>query len=181
MDFAVMNTLYDKQQKQFYIMGRKEIILYELSAMGFDPVSVGEVGYAFQYEDMDYIYMPDEDEQFLRMVIPNLFEVTDDNRLAVLDAISETESLLKYAKVCIIGGNVVWAMYDHHLNSTDNLTGLLEHIINVLGIAAIVFGKKINGEDVNFGAADGEDSSDDELESELLKLLDGIDVDEVAD
>lgn len=72
-------------------------------------------------------------------------------------------------------------MYDHHLNSTDNLTGLLEHIINVLGIAAIVFGKKINGEDVNFGAADGEDSSDDELESELLKLLDGIDVDEVAD
>ena len=113
-------------------MNQKEIILDQLKAMGFEPIELGDVGFVFKYEDINYLYMPDDDdEQFLRIVIPHLFEVTDENRVAVLDAMHETGLLLKYAKVCIMYENAAWAIYEHRLTSTDNLAELLKHIIRV--------------------------------------------------
>ena len=162
-------------------MNQKEIILDQLKAMGFEPIELGDVGFVFKYEDMNYLYMPDDDdEQFLRIVIPHLFEVTDENRVAVLDAMHETGLMLKYAKVCIMYENAVWAIYEHRLTSTDNLSELLEHIIRVLEAAAHVFYKKINGEDVMGRSEVSEDRSDEELEAELQKMLDSIEEDEVA-
>lgn len=162
-------------------MNQKEIILDQLKAMGFEPIELGDVGFVFKYEDMNYLYMPDDDdEQFLRIVIPHLFEVTDENRVAVLDAMHETGLMLKYAKVCIMYENAVWAIYEHRLTSTDNLAELLEHIIRVIEAAAHVFYKKINGEDVMGRSEESEDSSDEELEAELQKMLDSIEEDEVA-
>lgn len=162
-------------------MNQKEIILDQLKAMGFEPIELGDVGFVFKYEDMNYIYMPDDDdEQFLRIVIPHLFEVTDENLVAVLDAMHETGLMLKYAKVCIMYENATWAIYEHRLTSTDNLAELLEHIIRVLEAAAHVFYKKINGEDVMGRSEESEDSSDEELEAELQKMFDSIEEDEVA-
>lgn len=162
-------------------MNQKEIILDQLKAMGFEPIELGDVGFVFKYEDMNYLYMPDDDdEQFLRIVIPHLFEVTDENRVAVLDAMHETGLMLKYAKVCIMYENASWAIYEHRLTSTDNLAELLEHIIRVLEAAAHVFYKKINGEDVMGRSEESEDRSDEELEAELQKMLDSIEEDEVA-
>ena len=162
-------------------MNQKEIILDQLKAMGFEPIELGDAGFVFKYEDMNYLYMPDDDdEQFLRIVIPHLFEVTDDNRVAVLDAMHETGLMLKYAKVCIMYENAAWAIYEHHLNSTENLPELLEHIIRVLEATAHVFYRKLNGEDVMWRSEESEDSSDEELEAELQKMLDSIEEDEVA-
>ena len=162
-------------------MNQKEIILDQLKAMGFEPIELGDVGFVFNYEDMNYLYMPDDDdEQFLRIVIPHLFEVTEENRVAVLDAMHETGLMLKYAKVCIMYENAAWAIYEHRLASTDNLAELLEHIIRVLEAAAHVFYKKINGEDVMGRSEESEDRSDEELEAELQKMLDSIEDDEVA-
>ena len=162
-------------------MNQKEIILDQLKVMGFEPIELGDAGFVFKYEDMNYLYMPDDDdEQFLRIVIPHLFEVTDENRVAVLDAMHETGLMLKYAKVCIMYENAAWAIYEHCLTSTDNLSELLEHIIRVLEAAAHVFYKKINGEDVMGRSEESEDRSDEELEAELQKMLDSIEEDEVA-
>lgn len=162
-------------------MNQKEIILDQLKAMGFEPFELGDVGFVFNYEDMNYLYMPDDDdEQFLRIVIPHLFEVTDENRVAVLDAMHETGLMLKYAKVCIMYENAAWAIYEHRLTYTDNLAELLEHIIRVLEAAAHVFYKKINGEDVMGRSEESDDRSDEELEAELQKMLDSIEDDEVV-
>lgn len=162
-------------------MNQKEIILDQLKVMGFEPIELGDAGFVFKYEDMNYLYMPDDDdEQFLRIVIPHLFEVTDENRVAVLDAMHETGLMLKYAKVCIMYETAAWAIYEHRLTSTDNLAELLEHIIRVLEAAAHVFYKKINGEDVMGRSEESEDRSDEELEAELQKMLDSIEEDEVA-
>lgn len=162
-------------------MNQKEIILDQLKAMGFEPIELEDVGFVFKYEDMNYLYMPDDDdEQFLRIVIPHLFEVTDENRVAVLDAMHETGLMLKYAKVCIMYENAAWAIYEHRLTATDNLAELLEHIIRVLEAAAHVFYKKINGEDVMGRSEESKDCSDEELEAELQKMLDSIEEDEVA-
>lgn len=162
-------------------MNQKEIILDQLKAMGFEPIELGDVGFVFKYEDMNYLYMPDDDdEQFLRIVIPHLFEVTDENRVSVLEAMHETGIMLKYAKVCIMYENSTWAIYEHRLTSTENLPELLEHIIRVLEATAHVFYKKMNGEEVFGCYEESEDVSDEELEAELQKTLDSIEEDEVA-
>lgn len=162
-------------------MNQKEIIVDQLKVMGFEPIELGDAGFVFKYEEMNYLYMPDDDdEKFLRIVIPHLFEVTDENRAAVLDAMHETSLMLKYAKVCIMYENAVWAIYEHFLTSTDNIVDLLEHIIRVLEATAHVFYKKINGEEVMGCSEESEDSSDEELEAELQKVLDSIEDDEVA-
>jgi len=153
-------------------MNQKEIILEQLNAMGFEPVELGDAGFVFKYDDLNYLYMPDEDdEQFLRIAIPHLFEVTDENRVAVLEAMHDTSLLLKYAKVNIMYESAAWAVYEHRLTTTDNLPELLEHIIRVLEAAAHVFYKKINGEEV---AGRSDEPSDDDLEAELQKMLDSI-------
>lgn len=155
-------------------MNQKKNILEQLNAMGFEPIEVGDEGYVFKFEDLNYLYLPDEnDEQFLRIALPHLFEVTDENRVAVLEAMHDTSLLAKYAKVCIMHGGV-WSIYEHYISSTDDLTELLEHIIRVLGMTAYVFYKKINGEDYPEHSIESNEPSDDELETELDKLLDSI-------
>ncbi len=168
-----MNALYGKEQnKQLYFMNQKEIILEQLKAMGFEPVELGGAGIVFTYDDVNYLYTPDEDDdQFLRIAIPYLFEVTDENRMAVLEAMHDTTILLKYAKVNLMSESAVWAVYEHRLSTTDNLPKLLEHIIRVLEATAHVFYKKINGEEV---AERSDESSDGDLEAELQKILDSI-------
>lgn len=153
-------------------MNQKDIILGQLNAMGFEPIELGDAGFVFKYDDLNYLYTPDEDdEQFLRIAIPHLFEVTDENRVAVLEAMHDTSLLLKYAKVNIMYDTAAWVVYEHRLTATDNLSEILEHIICILEAAAQVFYKKISGEEVS---GRSNETSDDELEAELQKMLDGI-------
>ncbi len=157
-------------------MNQKEIILEQLSAMGFEPIKLSNVGYAFKYEELNYLYMPDDnDEQFLRIAIPQLHDVTVENRVAVLEAMHDTGVMLKYSKVCIMYEDAVWAIYEHRLSICEDLEEMLEHIIRVLEATAQVFHMKINGEDVVFNSDDGEEVSDEQLEAELQRMLQSID------
>ena len=157
-------------------MKQQELILQELKSMGFDPVDLGKAGLAFKYENLSYLYMPDkDDENFLRISIPQLFDVTDENRIAVLNAMHETTLTLKYAKTCIMYEESVWAIYEHYLHNTENLSELLEHIIRTLEATAVIFFKTINGEDIPGRSDESDENLDEALEAELLKLLEDAD------
>lgn len=161
-------------------MKQKELVIDHLMAMGFEISEMDGVIH-FQYEELNYLYIPDDDdEQFLRIAVPHLFEVTDENRSAVFDAMHETTLMIKYSKVCILCENAVWAIYEHRLNSTGNLSELLEHIIRVLEVTAHVFYKKILGDEVEGRAEDTEELSDEEVETELQRILDSIKEEEEA-
>lgn len=149
--------------------------------MGFDPVELGNLGYAFKYEELNYLYMPDDnDEQFLRIAVPQLYDVTDENRIAVLEAMHDTGLMLKYSKVCIMYEDAVWAIYEHRLSTCEDLGEILEHIIRVLEATAQVFHKKINGEELVFNSDEPEDVSDEQLEAELERLLQSIEDEEIS-
>lgn len=162
-------------------MNQKERILEELSSMGFELIELGNVGDAFKYEDLNYLYMPDDnDEQFLRIAVPQLYDVTDENRVAVLEAMHDTGLMLKYSKVCIMYEDAVWAIYEHRLSTCEDLAEILEHIIRVLKATAQVFHKKINGEEVVFNSDDSDEVSDEQLESELQRLLQSTDDEDIC-
>lgn len=163
-------------------MKQKEIILEQLNTMGFEPIELGNVGYAFKYEDLNFLYMPDDnDEQFLRVAIPHLYDVTDENRVTVLEKMHDTGLMLKYSKVCIMYEDAVWAIYEHRLSTSEDLTEILEHIIRVLEVTAQVFHMKINGQDVMFNSDASDDVSDELLEAELQRMLQNIDDKETCD
>ena len=162
-------------------MNQKEIILEELSSMGFEPIELGNVGYAFKYEELNYLYMPDDnDEQFLRIAVPQLYDVTDENRVAVLEAMHDTGLMLKYSKVCIMYEDTVWAIYEHRFSTCEDLAEILEHIIRVLEATAQVFHKKINGEEVVFNSDDSDEVSDEQLEAELQRMLQSIEDEDIC-
>ena len=153
-------------------MKQKEIVLEQLNSMGFELIELEDMGYIFKYEGQNILYMPDdEDEKFLRIAIPHIFKVTDDNRIAVLEAMHETSSLLKYVKLYIMYETFVWAVYEHCLSPTDNMSELLEHIIRGLGETVRVFYMKINGEDPFDSYAESAEISDDEIDAEIQKVL----------
>ena len=158
-------------------MTKKEIILQELNAMGYEPTEVESLGYVFCHEDKYFLYSPeDDDEEFLRIAIPQLYDVTEENRIDVIKALHETAYLIKYSKPVIMYTDSVWAIYEHKLVTTDNLSELLEHIIRVLEVTAFVFQKKINGEELNFEDSSEGENSDDSIEAKINKLLEEIEL-----
>lgn len=158
-------------------MTKKEIILQELNAMGYEPTEVESLGYVFCHEDKYFLYSPeDDDEEFLRIAIPQLYDVTEENRIDVIKALHETAYLIKYSKPVIMYTDSVWAIYEHKLVTTDNLSELLEHIIRVLEVTALVFQKKINGEELNFEDSSEDENSDDSIEAKINKLLEEIEL-----
>lgn len=161
-------------------MKTEEIVLKELKSMGFEPTQVGDMGYVFNYEELTFLFITDDDDAFLRFAVPNMFEVTDENRTLVLEAINQTSLMLKYSKMCITNDAYVWAMYEHRLNSTEDITNLLEHIILVLFTTYDVFYKSVSGEDI-MSRNDVDDDADNDTDEKGDVLVDEENVDSKED
>ena len=124
----------------------KENIINKLTELGFELQEVPEMGYVFEYEGMTILYMPDDDEDFVRFGLPNIFEVTEENRPLVLEVANSTNLTIKYAKVCVYGESV-WAFYEYRSFGNEDIEELVEHSLLLLGATLSLFHRKIEGED----------------------------------
>lgn len=126
-------------------MDKKEV-LEKLEVIGFEVEEVPDFGYVFKYEGMNILFMPDDDEDFLRFAAPHIFEVTDENRASVLEIVNDTNLGIKYSKVCVYGEQV-WGFYEHRLFGETDLEEIIEHSLFLLRATVAVFLRKIDGED----------------------------------
>ena len=77
----------------------KEQILNTFAAMGFQLEEMEGFGYGFQYEGINYLYMPnDDDEDFLNIAVPAIVEINDENIHAAHLLMDKLNSTLKYVK-----------------------------------------------------------------------------------
>lgn len=126
----------------------KKTILEKLEEFGFLVEEIPEFGYVFNYEGIKFLYTPDDDdEDFLRFSVPNIFDVTEDNRTLVFDIINDTNLKIKYGKICAYGNNV-WASYEHRIFNNDNIEELIEHCLLVLQATVVLFHRLVEGDDV---------------------------------
>lgn len=126
----------------------KKTILEKLEEFGFLVEEIPEFGYVFNYEGINFLYTPDDDdEDFLRFSVPNIFDVTEDNRTLVFDIINDTNLKIKYGKVCAYENNV-WASYEHRIFNNDNIEELIEHCLLVLQATVVLFHRLVEGDDV---------------------------------
>lgn len=153
-------------------MNQKETVLSQLKAMGFDTIELGSVGVAFKYKNLTYIYQPDDcDGNYLRISVPQLYDVTEENRVALLEAMHETTMIVKCSKVCIMY-NSAWAVSEHFVTSTDGIADMLEYIILVLENTANTFLKIMKGEDVYGKLMSGSDDHlHDGIEAQMQMML----------
>ena len=99
----------NKKYKLQNLIMSKELILSKFEELGFALEDAGEFGYFFKFEELSFLYLPDEDdENFLRLAVPNIFDVTEENRSLVMDVVNETNMSVKYSKTCVSNDNV-WA------------------------------------------------------------------------
>lgn len=126
----------------------KEQVLKALSALGFIPEEIEGFGYRFDYEGLTLIYSEDdEDSKCVTLIAPDVFDISEDNRTAVLEAMVKLCSKMKYVQPHIMFENQVWLNYQYYTNDNEVTATLIEHMIRVLAFSTITFHKIINGDD----------------------------------
>lgn len=127
----------------------KEKVLSCLRKLGFQPEFVDEdFGYRFFFEELTMLYTPEDDNTHsISLSLPNIYDITDDNRTAVLEAMPKLCAKMRYVQPSILFNNV-WLNYQHYLEgNTQPSTELLEHMIHVLAFSMLKFKEVINNED----------------------------------
>lgn len=126
----------------------KEQVLSALGALGFIPEEIEDFGYRFYYEGLTLLYSTeDDDTKCVTLITPNIFEISDDSRSEVLEAMVKVCGRVKYVQPHIMFGNQVWINYQHHIGENEVTPDLIEHMIRVLSFATSTFHKILNGDD----------------------------------
>lgn len=93
----------------------KEKILEAFRNLGFKLEEEKGMGYSFNYEGLNLLYMYNEDdEEFLNIALPCIIEVEDDKMLHTCALLEKINSTVKYVKAYMLG-NSVWLFYEREL------------------------------------------------------------------
>lgn len=95
----------------------------------------------FKCEGRIYIVTADQnDPQFLRVVMPNFWEIESENeRRLALEIANQVNERIKVVKVVVRRNNYVWAMTEQFIDSTPNLADFFSRTIRVLKAGADEF------------------------------------------
>lgn len=141
-------------------MNKKEMVK-KLKELGFELQKVPKAGYMFLHEDLAVLYMPEEqDEKFVRFAVPNLYDVTEENRQYLMEMANETNVTIKYGKVCIYN-DYVWACSEHRCYGNEDLEELIGVNLSLLHAMVSYFCQLVE----NGGVCIDEDNTE-EKESE---------------
>jgi len=107
----------------------KEQILNTFATMGFQLEEMEGFGYGFRYEGINYLYMPnDDDEDFLNIAVPAIVEINDENVHAAHMLMDKLNSTLKYVKANKLGDSM-WLFYERELYGGEDFEKLLSRMI----------------------------------------------------
>lgn len=107
----------------------KEQILNVFATLGFQLEKLEDMGYSFRYEGVNYLYMPnEEDENFLNIAIPSIIDIDEDNlheAMLIEDKINSTVKYVKANKFC----DGLWLFYERELYGGEDLEKLVSQMI----------------------------------------------------
>lgn len=118
----------------------KEKIFDAFRELGFKLEQEGEMGYAFNYEGMNLVYLYNEDDEgFLNIALPGIMDIEDDKALKACILTEKINSSLKYVKAYIIGSSV-WVFYERELHGDEPdlmliISRMVLHLDNALKFA----------------------------------------------
>ncbi len=114
------------------MMKTSEMVLNFLRQQGFIP-EVDEGGNIdFKYQMASFVFINnDEDEEFFQLMMPCIFDVTDDNRDMVMEAANKVNRQIKVVKACVINDSV-WLLFESLLDHSPEVSDIIPRALNIL-------------------------------------------------
>ena len=118
----------------------KEKILAVFENLGFNLEDIESLGFSFNYEGINYLYMYNEDdEDFLNISVPGIYDLEEDNKEGYNALKEKINSSLKYVKAYTLGKGL-WLFYERDLLGNEDLEEVIRHMILHLA-AALMFAR----------------------------------------
>ncbi len=115
-------------------MANLDDIISYLQGEGLMPSKDEDGDIVFKYQMNNYIiFDTPDDEPYLQIALPRIYDVTDDNLVEVLAACNNINRTMKVAKTIITGDcRSVWAVYETILDSNPVYDDFLPRALNIL-------------------------------------------------
>ena len=124
----------------------KNEILQAFDSLGFQTEELGNGFYHFEFEEINFLYVTNEDdEDFLSISIPSIFEVTEENMAMIMPILNRTNNIIKYAKLVYLY-DTVWATFEYPIFEGVDIENVLELAIRLLQGAVFTFNKVLRGD-----------------------------------
>lgn len=109
---------------------KQEVGAY-LSSEGLRPQET-DFGYVFEYQNLTFfIIWDDKDDQYLKIALPGIFNVDDNNRDDALVAVNEVNKEWKVIK-SVVTDDEVWVVAEQFVDKDPKLSDLVPRTINIL-------------------------------------------------
>lgn len=132
-------------------MDLNKLMLNYLAEEGFRPHET-PFGIAFKHEGINFLYFKDEDDElYFRLMMPAIFQVTEDNEEMILRAMNEVNNSIKVIKLYTMDmedeqgkkDTSVWVAFEILADSTPELTDFVPRAISLLKGGRIAFLSKL--------------------------------------
>ena len=123
----------------------QEKLFNHLKEIGLMPKLDDDGDIAFKYQMLNFcIILEERDEFFLRVALPNIFSVDENNRLDVLEACNTVTMRMKVAKCFITPGDSVWIVTEQLLDTDPNFEDIVPRSLRILIDARETFAGEMN-------------------------------------
>lgn len=101
-----------------------------LKSQGFRCERDNDDDVRFRYEGLNMYCCKDKDEKFLRIIMPNIYDVNGD-RLKVLEAISTISRDIKAIKAFLVNDSL-WLSIEMFIDSTPDIDDFIGRCLDIL-------------------------------------------------
>jgi hypothetical protein len=114
-------------------MKTTELVLDFLRQQGFCPEVDSENGNLyFKYQMASFIYVDnDDDNDFFQLIMPSIYDVTEENREMVLEGMNKMNGNIKVAKATIINDGV-WLFFEGLLDQSPEVKDIMPRALQIL-------------------------------------------------
>ena len=132
-------------------MDLNKLMMDFLAEEGFRPHEA-PFGIAFKSEGLNYLYFKDEDdEQYFRLMMPAIYEVTEDNEDIIMRVMNEVNNSIKVVKLYTMetededgkSDNSVWVGFEILADTTPEVKDIVPRALSLLRAARDVFFAKL--------------------------------------
>lgn len=132
-------------------MNLTKLLIDYLAEEGYRPHET-EFGIAFKSEGFNFLFFKDdEDEQYFRLMMPAIFEVTEDNEDMILKVMNDVNSNIKVVKLYTMEmedetdkkSTSVWVAFEILADTTPEMADIVPRAITLLKGGRIAFLAKL--------------------------------------
>jgi len=132
-------------------MDLNKLMMDFLAEEGFRPHEA-PFGIAFKSEGFNYIYLKDEDDdQYFRLMMPAIFEVTEDNEDTIMRVMNEVNGNIKVVKLYTMNtededgktDTSVWVGFEILADTTPELNDIVPRALTLMRAARDTFFAKL--------------------------------------